>query len=185
MGVALTPSSRNHTNVTKKSFFAAVAAPLAMAAFGFMTAAHAEVYDFSYVDSATSGKNIVASGTITTGADAGSGFYDVTAITGFRNGSAITGLVPVNGYAGNDNLFSPTPSYFSFPGVSFSAADGNDYNIASDGGTGYIDQNSKTDPVGYPETAVNLTVSAVPEPASMALVGAGLLGLGVIRRKRV
>ena len=31
---------------------------------------------------------------------------------------------------------------------------------------------------------INLTASAIPEPASMAILGAGLIGIGLIRRKR-
>jgi len=160
-------------------------ASLTVATLGISAPARADVYAFSYVDAATNGSLVNASGTITTGASESGGYFGVTSITGTRNGFAITGLLPVNGYAGNDNWFSPTqtPTYLDFPGVSFSAADGYDYNFSADGtsANGYVDDSSQTDPGGFAQTEVNLTV---PEPASMALFGAGLFGLGVIRRRR-
>jgi hypothetical protein len=38
--------------------------------------------------------------------------------------------------------------------------------------------------IGLDNVSVNLAPPSVPEPASMALLGAGLLGLGVVRRRR-
>jgi hypothetical protein len=89
----------------------------------------------------------------------------------------------VNGYAGNDNLFSPEGTYFTFPGVSFSAG-GIDLNLANDlPGIPYTEDRSDSDPAGYPQFALaSLDLSPISEPASFALLGTALVCLGLLRR---
>ena len=133
------------------------------------------VWNFSYTGGAT------GSGQFFTG-DAGSP-YLVTAVTGTANGAAITG---VSSYAGADNLlFSPaTPDFVDFAGISFSTVGGLDWNLFYDGSNFAL--RSDENPVGYPDGlhAINLTVTQVPEPATLGLMGIALVGLGVARRKK-
>jgi hypothetical protein len=114
------------------------------------------------------------------------GPFTVYAISGERNGVTITGLSP---YASSDELVSPTNPYVDFSGLSFSTALG-DYNLFSNNATApfdYAEIDSNVDPVGYPQSGVlltSLTVTDVPEPVSMALLGGGLVCLGLVHRRR-
>ena len=124
---------------------------------------------------------------LTLGSSAGGGYFNVASVTGTWDGGAITGLLPVNGYADNDNLFSPVPApnYFTFPGVSFGTAAGVDINIANNGTAVYTEDRSDTDPVGYPQAPItSLSVTAVPEPATWAIMLVGFGGMGAAIRSR-
>jgi hypothetical protein len=137
------------------------------------------IWDFNYT-SVTPGYS--ASGTFTTGC-CGSP-YTVTGITGTADTFAITG--PVS-YAGQDQLlYVPqfNGSYADFAGISFANANGVDYNITNLASGNWINI-STLDPGGNGSAAVavDMTVTRVPEPTIPALLGMGLVGFGIIRRK--
>ena len=146
---------------------AGIGATLAVAGFGFVAgAARAETYSWNWSPS---------DGDSTTG----SGAFDesggvITSFTGTFGGEAITALLPVNSYYGNDNEY-PLNS-----GVAFSIA------APYQGGTDFVLYSGawfNDNTVGYGTFTASPAV-AVPEPATCTLIGAGVAGLIGARRRR-
>jgi hypothetical protein len=138
---------------------------------------------------------------ILTATNEGSGDFLVTAMSsGLQNGLGIT-LLPVGAYGLNDNqIFQPpNTDLLDLPGFAFS--DGtNDYNlflytIPIDGNT-YTECSSAVTGVSgcvtipdfnlsSPVDTLSITpVAATPEPTSVSLLGAAVLGAVVLRRRR-
>jgi hypothetical protein len=135
--------------------------------------ANATVYDFSYT-----GGGFDGSGTITT---AGPGDIEtITAISGTFDGMTISGLTPVGSCCSNpasDNLLYPNddapggPAYLDYAGLSFGLSGSSTlYNLFYNPPYAIIDSNVVVDAEGGA-----FTLTAVPEPASWALM---LLGFG-------
>lgn len=156
-----------------------IAAALAAALFVSAGAAQAKVWSFTYSGIGESGF-----GTFIT-SDAGSP-YTVTGImgtvtdsSGFAGASAITGL---SAYAGADQTLNAptTASYFTFSGVSFSTAAGVEFNFSSLNRNANYILNSANDPGGFGGSAValDMTVTAIPEASTWAMLFLGFAGLG-------
>ena len=145
-------------------------------------------FDFSI-----SGVGISASGTLTATLLSGNQ-YLVTSITGTqRNGilppAAMT-LLGLNLYGSNDNQINSMSPFLTTFGLGFVLAGGTtDYNVYYDniaGSIGYFECSSALTPcrlLGSGEP-VKVSLSQVPEPGTLMLMGSGLLGLaGIARRK--
>ena len=168
---------------------------IGLAAFALVafspSSVRASLYDFSYFDTATGGTIVQASGTLTTTGPltlltgyqvGGLSGYDIIAVTGLRNGSAIT-IQPnpafpgtstsPNNYYDNALVVNPNGS-FDVDGLNFYSADGFIYNLSTGNipiGGLYYDTISTAQVAGTP---VTLTLTQVPEPTTM-IAGALLL----------
>jgi hypothetical protein len=164
----------------------------------------------STLDWTVTGTSISGAGTLTTGTEYSPGIFGVTGVTGVfaDTNSSVSGVVsyPFNsngvtqtspdGLYYYDNLFYSIPGQTMFNstgGLLFLVGGGATFpggaevNIAGDGGSGYqlweTTQNAQYLPGSGAGYAVEFNASA-PEPASFALLGAGLIVLGLVRRKR-
>jgi hypothetical protein len=156
-------------------------------------AAAPQAFDWSYTG--LNGYTVLASGTLVA-TPLGGGVYQVTSISGTRNGLSITGLTT---YAGDDQLVYTTFPQLDYPGLAFTDSTGSAFNIFYDtsmtdvyncGFVGYCEIGPGTPfttglgPPRDPDNPISFTLTAVPEPGSLALFGTGIVGLaGVVRRK--
>ena len=141
-------------------------------------------WNFNYT-----GSGVTASGLLTTDSTLNGGAYLITDISGQRNGESILALAPagtVNTTGGSlfsDNLLFLNAPYLDTAGVTFQTLSGY-YNLCyagpGCGESGYQDINGQ--PIIF--TPVQLTITAVPEPATLSLLGLGLIGLVALRRKQ-
>jgi len=163
------------------------AVAFAIAALAPASQAQAATWHWDY-----NAAGIAASGTFTTtDTPDPDGFYTITAITGLRNGVAITGLEPADSaIPGNDpyavdDLVSMSGPQLTWNGFGYALADGSWANPFSDGSTAweYLSVPPYTEGAGQ-EVAVAFSAVPVPEPAAAALVLLGLAGIAAASRGR-
>jgi hypothetical protein len=131
-----------------------------------------------------SGAGVSASGTFTTKAPDGAGFYRIIGITGADNGVTVTGLQPTRtAIPGNepyavDNLVSAAEPRLTTHGFGFSLANGNYVNPFYNGSSyyEYLSVPPYVNGAG-PERPVSFSAAIVPEPSAASLMLVGLVGL--------
>jgi len=167
---------------------------LLLLSLGIGHRAQATDFAFSYT-----GIGINASGTLTaTPFDPVSNTYQITSLTGQRNGEAITRLLNLREFADNDNLFYQAGNYFDLQGISFAvnnqffnlfygtqnALGGNRPYFTGYGETSNPDIACTALPTCSPVTITIQSSQAVPEPLTVggALV-AGAAAWGTRKRR--
>jgi hypothetical protein len=141
-------------------------------------------WDWTYT-----GAGIAASGTFTTdNAADSSGYYQITGITGSRNGVAITALEPageaIPGDPGFpvDNLITAGGS-LTHHGFGFATADGSYANpFYADFQTPprFLEVFTQPASMGFSEVPIEFTAAIVPEPSTVGLVVTPLAGLVLV-----
>lgn len=162
-----------------------------LALLGIASAAHADLFNFSYTLPTDNG-SLTATGQFTTSAlDPNTSAYTILGITGTRTYEGvtanITGLIAPGGFEGNNNLLYTTSPYVDLSGFSYTIDANNPANDTNNVNFYYSATNSAYTetgaPVGY---SVNFTVTPVPAPNSLAVFAsmAGLGGVMLRRRKK-
>ena len=148
--------------------------------------------DYSYSFSLVSSGDVTSTGVLTTTALT-DGAYTIIGITGSRTANGITesiaGILPVNGFSGNDNLLFPNSPFLDGNGFSFylTGAGGDDgkgdVNVYYDSMVGsYSESSSKVKFGSFSITPE----SAVPEPMPPTFAVIALFGaISWWRRKRL
>jgi hypothetical protein len=147
------------------------------------------------------GAGVDAGGTFTTtDAANGDGYYEITGITGQRNGDVIVGLQPAGTpIPGNepfvvDNLVRVSGTLLTVEGFGYATAAGNYANpfyadfLPTPGYLEFFSAPPFTSPPGPEDSELPVifqaSVVAVPEPGTALLALAGLAGIGLLARGR-
>ncbi len=171
-----------------KSLVVSAAAALAVGAALSGSAAQAAVYDYTFTQTGGAGSIVSMKGTFTTAAPWSASGVEIIGMTGnltsfdsvFGNPTYAAASYSPDGAFIYDNVLSSSQPYLDNPGVLFTTSDnpGGYWNLFSTDPTTYNLYESVPGQ-GYPvaETGT-LSVTAVPEPATWAMMLAGFAFLG-------